>query len=62
MVSINYNHHCYILMIYYIVTDENIENMIAYIFDYNIDWLYLFRWELDDWTYEYRLSFNVQYN
>lgn len=47
---------------YFVVNDSNIENTIKYNFNYNLDWLYLFKWKLDDWNYEYRLWYNVELN
>jgi hypothetical protein len=43
---------------YYTVSDKNIETVASQL-NYNFDWFYLFKWKLDDWSYEYRLAYNV---
>ena len=43
---------------YYEINDSNVENIIKQL-NYNFDWFYLFKWKLDDWSYEYRLAYNV---
>lgn len=43
---------------YYNVIDSKIETMIEQI-NYNFDWYYLFKWKLSDWSYEYRLAYDV---
>lgn len=44
---------------YFQVTDSNIEQIFKQR-NYNIDWLYLFNWKKKDWTYEYRVWFDVE--
>ena len=44
---------------YYPVNDENIEKDIDNIFNYNLNWLYLFKWKLWNGNYEYRLTNNL---
>ncbi len=46
---------------YYSVADSNLETVVSQL-DYNLDWVYLFKWTLDDWKYEYRLAYNVEFN
>jgi hypothetical protein len=46
---------------YYLIDDSKVENILEQL-DYNFEWYYLFKWKLENWTYEYRLSYNVSFN
>ncbi len=43
---------------YYVINESQIDEMLEQL-DYKLDWYYLFKWKLDDWSYEYRLAYNV---
>jgi len=44
---------------YYKVIDSNIETIVEQM-DYNFSNKYLFKWKLDNWSYEYRLWYDVE--
>ncbi len=48
-------------LLYYVVDWNSVENMLEQL-EYNLDWYYLYKWKLDDWSYEYRLAYNVVFN
>lgn len=48
-------------ILYYAVTDASLENTFAQIFSYNSKWVYLIKWDLWNWKYEYRLSNNIKF-
>lgn len=45
-------------LMYYVIDDSKTDSLIEQI-NYNIDGYYLFKWKLDNWTYEYRLAYDV---
>ena len=46
---------------FFIVTDDNIESIIRSSFNYNLDGLYIFDWELENGNREYRLAYDVKF-
>lgn len=48
-------------ILYYKVDDTNLETTFAQIFSYNTSWVYLLKWNLWNWKYEYRLSNNIKF-
>lgn len=47
---------------YFILDNENINNIIKTNFNYDLNWTYLFNWKTEDWNYEYRLAYDVELN
>lgn len=43
---------------YYLVDEEQIDDILEQL-NYNLNWYYLFKWKLSNWTYEYRLWYDV---
>lgn len=58
-VKINWKEKSIKTLKYITVTDDNIEFVIEKNFDYSIENLYLFNWELENWKKEMRLSSEV---
>ena len=48
-------------MKYYIIDDSNIENILNQL-NYKLEWFYLFKWKLDNWNYEYILTYDIIFN
>ncbi len=46
---------------YFNVNDDNLETLLEQI-NYELDWYYFFKWKLEDWSYEYRVGYNVEFN
>lgn len=46
---------------YYVVDWNSVESLLEQI-EYNFNWYYLFKWKLDNWSYEYRLAYDVVVN
>jgi hypothetical protein len=46
-------------IVYYTVDDSNIEKIIWDYFNYNTNWLYLFKWIDNNWNVTYKLTNNV---
>lgn len=44
---------------YYNLNNDNIENIIEQL-DFNIVWYYYFKWLNDNWTFDYKLAFDVK--
>lgn len=44
---------------YYGIDDEIAKTVVSQL-NFELDWYYLFKWNLWDWTYEYRLAYNVE--
>lgn len=43
---------------YYIINNSNIEDLYEQL-NYSFDWYYLFKWDLDNWNFEYRLAYDL---
>lgn len=46
-------------IVYYSVNDNNIEKVLSDDFNYDISWLYLFKWKDENWNISYILTNNV---
>ncbi len=46
-------------IVYYVINNDNIEQIIEDYFNYNLNNVYLFKWNLWNWKYEYRITNNV---
>ena len=55
----NWNKRYITSIVYYTVTDDTIEKILADNFNYNIDGVYLFKWKDWNWNINYRLTNNV---
>lgn len=44
---------------YYIIKEDNTETLLEE-FNYDVEDLYLFKWKLEDWGFEYRLAFHLE--
>lgn len=44
---------------YYNVVESEIDNIVEQL-NYTFTWYYLFKWKLDNWSYEYRLAYDVE--
>lgn len=45
---------------YYIIDDYKIDNLIEQL-NFNLDWYYLFYWKDENWKYDYRLAYDVEF-
>ncbi len=45
---------------YYKVSYDNVENILEQL-GYDLDWIYLFKWNLGGWSYEYRVAYDVKF-
>lgn len=46
---------------FYKISDENLYDILS-IIKFDLTWKYLYKWNFQDWTYEYRIWFNVEFN
>lgn len=46
---------------YYKIDDSLVEDILK-VLNYNTYWYYLFKWKLENWTYEYRLWYDLIFN
>lgn len=46
---------------FYTLTNDNIEVVLEQL-NYNLIWHYFYKWKMQDWSYEYRLWYNVTFN
>ena len=46
---------------FFTLTDKNIESIVKNSFNYNLEWLYIYDWELDNWKIEYRLVYDADF-
>lgn len=45
---------------YFKLSDDWLDTLLSQI-HYNFDWYYLFKWKLKDWSYEYRLAYDLEF-
>ena len=45
---------------YYVVLNDKIEELLEQL-NYSTNWYYLFKWKLENWSYEYRLGYDVKF-
>ena len=46
---------------FYIIDENNIKDLIKQL-NYNLEWYYFFKWIIEDWSYEYRLWYDIKFN
>ncbi len=47
-------------LMYFSINQNNISAILEQS-EYNLEWYYLFKWKLEDWSYEYRLAYDVEF-
>lgn len=48
-------------LLYYRVTDSNLDTLMNSLYSYDNTWVYLIKWNFGNWSYEYRLANNITY-
>ena len=45
---------------FFTIKEETLESLIEQL-EYNLDWYYFFKWYTEDWKYEYRLWYDIEF-